>query len=417
MFKILIVDDDPTIRRLLERTLKKQGYDLYVAEDGVEGFELACRERPSLIVCDWMMPRMDGIEVCRRIRAEPELSTTFMILLTSLGSVEDRVRGLDAGADDFLSKPIEMNELKARVRAGLRLHQLSRDLQVQKALLEAELAEAADYVQSLLPGDLSEAGNLSIDELGDSAKLLLPIVPGLDSSLPPGHGREQPGSTIWPIAVTSQFVPSRKLGGDCFDFFWLDSDRLALYLVDAAGHGLKAALPSLSVLNLLRSQALPGLNYAQPSAVLAALNQTFQMSDRNDKYFTMWYGLYNCRDRQLTYASAGHPPGLLIHPNHQVDRLRTPGLPIGMFAEADYADATCDVVSGSVLYVFSDGIYEIDQPDGTIWGLEALVNLLVDCEAHDCEAAATVVDRVRQHHHCDRFEDDLSLLRVQLGQI
>jgi Response regulators consisting of a CheY-like receiver domain and a winged-helix DNA-binding domain len=107
------------------------------------------------------MPGLDGLEVCRRVKANPNLSTTFFILLTAQSAVEDRIQGLDTGADDFLAKPIEINELQARVRAGLRLHALSEDLQAQKRLLEKELSEAASYVRSLLPAPLT--GEIDID--------------------------------------------------------------------------------------------------------------------------------------------------------------------------------------------------------------------------------------------------------------
>lgn len=162
MAQILIIDDDSTTQLLLERTLIMQGYDITLASDGEEGLIKAKAIRPALIICDWIMPRKNGLEVCIQIKSTPELSTTFFILLTSLDSVEDRVKGLDAGADDFLCKPIEMHELKARVRAGLRLHQLSRDLQSQKQILEDELAEAADYVSTILPEPLQHP-SLTID--------------------------------------------------------------------------------------------------------------------------------------------------------------------------------------------------------------------------------------------------------------
>lgn len=151
MYQILIIDDDQVIQTILTRILKKEGYQVITAFYGEEGIEIAQKLRPALIICDWVLPVLNGLEVCRRIKADPNLSTTFFIMLTSLGSVKDRVKGLDAGADDFISKPIEQNELKARVRAGLRLHQLNRDLQTQKQLLETELAEATEYVRSLLP--------------------------------------------------------------------------------------------------------------------------------------------------------------------------------------------------------------------------------------------------------------------------
>src|SRR5919202_6214139 len=113
MNQILIIDDDPAIQMLLKRTLHSQGYEVTVASNGEEGLVQAQQLRPGLVICDWNMPRMNGLQVCRKLKTTPELSTTIFILLTSRNSLEDRVEGLDAGADDFLSKPIEMLELQA----------------------------------------------------------------------------------------------------------------------------------------------------------------------------------------------------------------------------------------------------------------------------------------------------------------
>lgn len=377
MNQILIIDDDPAIQMLLKRTLKGQGYEVTVAGDGAVGLENAQKLHPALVICDWVMPRMNGLEVCRAIKTTPDLSTTFFILLTSLGSVEDRVKGLDAGADDFLCKPIEMNELKARVRAGLRLHQLNQDLTEQKQILEAELAEAAEYVRSILPDKITEP----------------------------------------PVAIDVRFIPSRQLGGDSFDYFWLDDEHLALYLLDVAGHGLRAALPSVSVMNLLRSRALPKVDYFQPQEVLAGLNEAFQITERNDKYFTIWYGVYHKTTRQLTYASAGHPPGILVahKADSAVEKLKTPGLPIGMFPEPTYTQNHCIVEHGSTLYVFSDGIYEILQPDGLIWGLDSFIQVL----ANTTTATGSDLDRVlldvAKMNPEDDFEDDVSLLGIHFS--
>lgn len=323
------------------------------------------------------MPHINGLEVCRHIKATPELSTTFFILLTSLGSVEDRVKGLDAGADDFVCKPIEMNELKARVRSGLRLHQLSRDLQQQKQLLEAELAEAAEYVGSILPEPLSEP----------------------------------------PIAIDVRFIPSRQLGGDCFDYYWLDDHHLTLYLLDVSGHGLRAALPSLSVMNLLRSKGLPKVNYYQPSDVLRGLNEIFQMTQRNDKYFTIWYGVYNLGSRRLVYASAGHPPAILLSQNKQSDivirRLKTLGFPVGMFPDGEYTDADCQISPASSLYIFSDGVYEVDQPDGTIWGLDEFIEQLTQYHQTKKRDLEQLLEQVKLINIKDYFDDDLSLMQIE----
>ena len=376
MNQILIIDDDPAIQILLKRTLHSQGYEVSVASNGEDGLVLARKIRPGLVLCDWNMPKMNGLQVCRQVKATPELSTTIFILLTSRNALEDRVEGLDAGSDDFLTKPVEMAELKARVRAGLRLHEANRDLQHQKQLLEEELAEAAEYVSSILPERLTEP----------------------------------------PVTIDARFIPSRQLGGDGFDYYWLDSEHLAVYLLDASGHGLRAALPTLQVLNLLRSRALPKINYYQPSDVLRGLNETFQMTQKNDKYFTIWYAVYNRVKRQLVYSSAGHPPALLLSGRSdsfiQVQRLKTPSLPAGMFPDADYIDECCEIVEPSTLYIFSDGIYEINQSDGTIWGLYPFVQLLTECRSKNTRDLDQILEAIKAVNPKDYFDDDLSLLEI-----
>lgn len=395
MFKILIIDDDPVIRMVLKKTLQNQGYDVTVAGNGEEGIAFAKKVHPALIICDWMMSQIDGLEVCRQIKADSELATTFFILLTAKGAApgeqEDRVRGLDAGADEFISKPIEMSELKARIRAGLRVHQLYQDLQnqkqrleilnqsleTQKQILEAELAEAADYVRSLLP--------------------------------PPLVG-----------AVTTEmlFLPSVQLGGDCFDYYWIDNNNLAIYLLDVSGHGVGSALLSVSVLNVLRSQSLPKTNFCQPSQVLNALNQAFQMNNHNDKYFTIWYGVYNRPKRQLVYANAGHPPAILLSgtstTNIQISKLNSLSLPIGFLIDADYEDKTIGIEQDSTLYVFSDGAYEIIQPDETIWGLNAFVDVLKCTKANNYHLQQILAEIMTINAKAT-FNDDLSVLRINFS--
>lgn len=380
MSKLLIIDDDRATQLFLKTALEGQGYEVIVAKDGVEGLSKAKDIQPALIICDWMMPRMDGLEVCRRVKADSDLSTVFFILLTSRAGVDDRVRGLDTGADDFLGKPIEITELQARVRAGLRLQQVNQDLQIQKRVLESEFAEAAAYVRSLLP--------------------------------PPFQSDR--------VKIDSRFVPSRQLGGDCFDYYWLDPDYLAIYLLDVSGHGLGAALPSIAVLNMLRSQSMDGVNFYQPSHVLRALNEAFQMDHQNDKYFTIWYGVYNQVRRQLIYSSAGHPPAVLLSSSGQdgveVRQLKTSGLPIGMLPDVRFSNQRCDIADLSTLYVFSDGIYEIMQPDGNVWGLDAFIQLLIDDrEAIERFGLDYVLNQIKNLCPKDALDDDLSLLRVGFG--
>lgn len=374
MSRILVIDDDTITQLTLERVLQRQGYEVSVAGDGRTGLELAKQLQPALIICDWEMPQMNGLEVCREVKEIAALSTSFFILLTARGESEDRVMGLDSGADDFLSKPPDINELKARVRAGLRSHQLSHALKEQKQLLEAELAEAADYVRSLLPVPMSG-----------------------------------PLSTDW------TFLPSAQLGGDSFNYHWLDDTHFAMYLLDVSGHGVGAALLSASVVHVLRSRSLPSIDFQKPHEVLRALNDSFPMSEQNEKYFTIWYGVYDTTSRQLTYASGGHPPGILLDVTRSPlvpQQLRTGGLPIGMLPDVEFVSHQCSLTPDSTLYLYSDGIYEVVLADGKLWTLDEFMQLVCDQHSSSPQQILQSIQTL-----CDRktFDDDLSLLQVQFA--
>jgi phosphoserine phosphatase RsbU/P len=388
---ILVIDDDPTVLVSLQRLLQKRGYRVSTASDAQSGLQKAQLE-PSVIICDWMLPgNTKGIDICHRIKQDPNLSTTAFLMMTSHTDVANRVEALEAGADDLLFKPVDTAELIARVKAGMRLHQLTQALKAQTRRLEAELTEAATYVTSLLPADTPNSND------ADS-----------------------------PVAVSSRFISSQELGGDCFDHYWLDPDYLVIYLLDVSGHGLGAALLSTSVLNVLRSQSLPGVNFYRPETVLKGLNETFQMSDQNEKYFTIWYGVYNRATRELSYASAGHPPALLVSPATRdrpatLSPLRTPGMPIGMMPDALYQWERCLVAPQGRLYVFSDGIYEIyptpanaqqaidlDTPQ---LGLDGFIDLLTRLEAHRQLSLDNIIEQVSRFGG-SHFNDDLSLLEV-----
>jgi sigma-B regulation protein RsbU (phosphoserine phosphatase) len=375
MSKILLIDDDPTIQILLTKALSKHGYEVMVAKDGLEGLNLAKEIQPALIICDWLMPKLSGLEVCREVKQISSLETTFFILATSRVAIKHRVEGLDAGADDFICKPIDLQELEARVRAGLRLHQLSEDLKTQKQRLETELNEAAGYVKNLLPPVLKHH-NLQID---------------------------------------FRFIPSLQLGGDIFDYFFLDEDNLIFYLLDVSGHGLSAALTSVSIANLFRTRSLGNVNYTKPSEVLFSLNNYFQMTTKNDKYFTIWYGVYNFKNHQLTFSSAGHPPCIAISssldesspPIYQ--SLRTRGVPIGMFPKINYEQSHIYLSSSTDLYLFSDGIYEINNEQGKFLGLDNFMMILK--YNRDLHSILKAVSSYNQHPN---FSDDLSIMKLTL---
>lgn len=368
MIHVLIIDDDPTARLTISRSLAKEGYIVEQATNGKEGLTLAHQLLPALIICDWNMPEMNGLEVCRHVKSSPALVFTHFILLTARDEVSDLVRGLENGADDFLSKPANPSELRARVRAGLRLNRANRELQQQKLILEEELAQAAKYVQSLLPNKLDGV-----------------------------------------VRARSSFLPSIQLGGDCFDYFWLNDDHFIFYVLDVSGHGVGAALLSVSIQNLLRSArsgtGFAGMDLSQPRSVLARLNEYFQMANHQEMYFTIWYGVYDRSSSQLTYAAAGHPPALLFH-GDSVERLGMPGLPVGVIDGFDYEDSQTTIPSQSQLYVFSDGAYEILQADGTMWGIEGLTNALSQNRKAPLNFVMEEVKKMK-------LEDDFSILEIQ----
>jgi phosphoserine phosphatase RsbU/P len=391
MFRILVIEDVLLLRRLLKTSLQLQGFEVFEAEDGESALAQIESVRPTLIISDLHLPGINGIEVCRQMKANPAFASTFFILLSADNSPEKQELAREAGANAFLSKPLKVEELGARLRAWIRLHglkgwmqsqqifkeehQLVQALRFQQQILEQELGEAASYVRSLLPKPCQA-----------------------------------------PIAIDFQFLPSKYLGGDCFDYYWLNADQLVIYLLDVSGHGLGSALFSVSVQSVLRSQSLPKVRFDQPDQVLSALNDRFQSDDENSRYFTMWYGVYRLSTKEIVYASAGHPPALLISERSPVHYLKARGKPIGLLPEAQFKNSYHTISEPSVLYVFSDGIYEFAQASGKTWSIEELICLLTEGQGVVPPMnTAQVVEKVKAKIENGEFEDDCSILRVQLG--
>jgi sigma-B regulation protein RsbU (phosphoserine phosphatase) len=378
---ILLVDDDRIHSRILEARLKAQGYEVRIADSGANALEQAREDPPTLILCDWLMDGMDGLEVCRQIKANQVLGTIHFILLTSRSRVEDRVIGLDCGADDFLSKPVDPEELLARVRSGIRLHQanerlqlLAIELQRQKERLDRELAEAAGYVRSLLPQAFRGA-----------------------------------------LTVDSRFLPSHELGGDSYDYFWIDNDHFVIYLADASGHGLAAAFPSISLHNQLRSRSL-NVDLRDPAAVLQALNSGFQMVDQQGRYLTLWYGVYQSSTRMLRFASAGHPPALLWTKDEggRSTWLKGQGMALGLFDDAIYSTEIKEVDRGACLLVYSDGLYEIARPGQPMWSFPEFLDLVEECHImlRGEDGLEILLTQIQKRSGTTTFADDYSVIRA-----
>ena len=229
--------------------------------------------------------------------------------------------------------------------------------------------------------------------------------------------------TVLPQKISSgalltdwRFIPSASLGGDSFGYHWIDEDHFALYLIDVSGHGWAAALLSVSVINTLRSQALPKTDFHKPEQVLFALNNAFPSEQHNDMFFTIWYGVYSMSSRQLIYASGGHPPALLISgfspEKAQVDQLRTPNFVIGGDPDAIYQSRIQEIRVPARLFVFSDGVFDITKSDGSMWGFNEFLEFMAQPSNPDQSILDSLLNYAQELSQKETFEDDFTILEI-----
>lgn len=180
------------------------------------------------------------------------------------------------------------------------------------------------------------------------------------------------------ICTNWKYEPSRQLGGDAFGYHWIDDENFAIYLFDVCGHGVGPALHSVTALHALRFQILPGADFSEPSQVLTSLNESFQMKDHNDMYFTIWYGVYNKTRKEIKYAAAGHHAGFLVLPGNNKMELHTRNLMIGVDPDFEYTSNSVKIDTPSSLFLFSDGVFEFELNDGLLWTIEELHKHLLE---------------------------------------
>jgi sigma-B regulation protein RsbU (phosphoserine phosphatase) len=381
--KILVVDDDPVNRELLHRRLTRHGYHAQTAGSGAEALRRLRSEPFDLMLLDLVMPDVDGYQVLAELKTDSVLRHIPVLMISGLDQENGIARCIEAGAEDYLTKPFNPTLLRARIGACLEKKRLrDHEQQIYRALvasqkqLAAELAEAGAYVRSLLPE---------------------PIVDGA-------------------IRADWCFQPSTQLGGDAFGYYWIDDDRFAIYLIDVCGHGVGAALLSVSVMNALRSGPLLKNNVESPAAVLAELNRMFPMEAQNEQYFTAWLAIYQKSTRRLTYASGGHPPAVLCAGQQPPQSLRTPKPPIGTFPDSVFGNGTVIVPPLARLFVFSDGVYEIARPDGSVASLADFVSQLRADNSDSGVQPNHWLATARTAHGSDALDDDYSLLRIKFEE-
>jgi len=216
-----------------------------------------------------------------------------------------------------------------------------------------------------------------------------------------------------PILTDWMYLPSTELGGDAFGYHQLTESTFAGYLVDVSGHGVGAAMHSVSVMNVLRQRALPNTDFHDPSQVLRSLNDMFQMESHDGMYFSAWYGVYDIRTRLLRYASAGHHPAYLVDSARESARpLQTRNLVIGAMPGLDFSAASVEVAPGSNVYVFSDGVFEVTTRQETQWGLADFLPLLTAPAVEGSTESSRIYSAVAKVAQPGPLEDDFSLMVV-----
>ncbi|MEX0669110.1 MAG: fused response regulator/phosphatase [Pirellulales bacterium] len=378
---VLLVDDQPIIGEAVRRMLAgEEGISFYYCKDAPAALDKAAEVRPTVILQDLVMPEIDGLSLVRQFRADERFCDVPIIVLSTKEEPAVKAEAFTVGANDYVVKLPDRLELLARVRyhsrgyvALLERNEAFTALEASRKVLAEDITTAARYVRSLLPPPQSN-GMIQAD---------------------------------W------RFIPSASLGGDAFGYHDLDADHFAVYLLDVCGHGVGAALLSVSALNAIRSEALPATDFHDPGAVLAALNKAFPMERQNDMFFTAWYGVFHRGSRTMRWAGGGHPPALLMTVDGGMPRrLDSDGPLIGAVDGLDFGSSEVVVPPSARLFVFSDGAFEINLPDGSMWAFDDFVATLAAAPKGPENPMDALVTHVRALSGQDDFNDDFSMMAL-----
>ena len=359
--RILVADDDRFSRTLLSDLLEAWGHEVVSVSDGEEAWRLLHGEMDfSLLITDWVMPSVDGLELCRRVRARTQARYLPVIIVSSLAETEHLIKGLDAGADAFLTKPVDAGMLRAQLRVAWRVVDLEESLQAKMTILE----EANARIQR----DLTAAAAVQRSHL--------------------------PNETLELPAVQFAWVydACEALGGDMFNVFRLDEDHVGLYVLDVSGHGTSAALLSVSLSRVLIPfpqqggilkrpiDEPPYYELVQPAEVAAELNKRFQMIQESGRYCTFLYGLLHLPTNSFRYVSAGHPGPIETSDRGALSHDAIGGIPIGVQQDAEWVEGEIQLQPGSQLIFTTDGVFEARNSEGEEFGESRLLGVLDNSE-------------------------------------
>jgi sigma-B regulation protein RsbU (phosphoserine phosphatase) len=380
---ILIVDDDEDVRSVMTLLLQRAGYNIVPAVNGAEGLEKAQGGNFDLMLLDVRMPGLNGFEVCQKLRGDARTQRLPVIFLTCLDEVESRVKGLDLGAVDYVSKSASTAELLARIRTQFRLQTLMRDLEKANAELrtrqmhlDEDLRAAAVIQRSLLPSKSPRFSNLEV---------------------------------AW------KFLPCETVAGDIFNLQRI-GEEVVFYVLDVSGHGVPAAMVAVSAAQSIEAMHRVFSEEAQPAdpaGVVRSLDRAYPL-ERFNKYFTMLYCSYHPRSCLLRYVNAGHPAALLLRENGSLETLDEAGPIVGLGGVVPYVNSICQLNKGDKVIMYTDGATDCRNAAGQAFGEDRLKQL---CNEHRASALQTLLDQVAQtlagHSAGAPASDDISMLAFE----
>jgi len=393
--KILIAEDDMVSRKVLQRTLEKWGYNVDAAEDGMEALELYRQGGYSILITDWMMPRLDGVQLVEQVRGIDSKDYVYIIMLTAKSAKYEFIEAMEAGADDFLSKPLDREELRVRLQAARRVIDLERQLSKQNEKLTENNVR--------MKHDLEAAARIQVSLLPDSP-------PPLDD-----------------YEIDWRFNPCDELAGDIFNVFNLDEEMMGLYLLDVSGHGVSAALlavtlsrllsPVMDTASLLKSRLKeePWYQLTEPIEVANQLNKRFQLDPKNSQYFTLIYGLLNKVTGELRYISAGHPAIIHLSKENGGKIVDAPGIPIGIMENSVFEEYRLQLEPGDRFYIYSDGIAEAENLQSEQFGTVRLMETLQEGMSSSLgNSIETMLHKVEKWCGHRSIGDDVSVLAMEM---
>jgi phosphoserine phosphatase RsbU/P len=369
--RVLIVDDVKANVDVLVEALRGE-YKLSVALGGQQALEAVQRNPPDMILLDIVMPDIDGYEVCRQLRAAPATSELPIMFLSSLEDVKDKARGFEIGGNDYLTKPFEVLEVKARVRSLLKAKAYADAV---KAAAERDLRIAREIQMGLLPA------NIETQVEGT----------GLD--------------------VDAVLEPAQHVGGDLYEVLRLRPDRVLVALGDVSGKGIPAALFMAVAMTLLRSMAREG---CEPEQLLRRLNDELLAQNPRGMFVTLQCLLFDLTARSVTCASAGHHAAARIGPGRAPELVFTSsGRVLGLMPAGDFVSETLPLSGGETLVMFTDGVSEAYDPNQDLFGEHRLLaHLAASPGASARETTRGILEAVRKHADTARQSDDITVVAV-----